>query len=180
MKIALYGASGVGKSHVANIFKEEFDFKELAFADPIYALAKKHFNMQEKDRKILVGIGEACRDLQYNVWVDKLHEARKELKDENVVVSDLRRFNEYYYLIAEGFIPIKIVTQEVFVSQGKNNTSDLLLQGHTKGELDDVPMITLENTTDQKGLKESVKLIVDQYDVLYEARFKGGQIKYDK
>ena len=180
MKIALYGASGVGKSHVAEIFKEKYNFKELAFADHIYKLAKKHFDMQEKDRKVLVGIGEAFRDIQYNIWVDKLHQDLMKIPGEDVVVSDLRRFNEYYYLISEGFIPIRVQSEEVFISRGKNNTQDLLSKGHTKGELDDVPMITLKNTTNKKALDESIKMIVDQYDVLYEARFKGGSIKYEE
>lgn len=180
MKIALYGASGIGKSHVANIFKESYNFKELSFAEPIYELAEKHFDMKEKDRRILVGIGESFRDVQYNIWVDKLHERMKDLSGENIVVSDLRRFNEYYYLIAEGFIPIRIISEEVFISRGKNNTQDLLSQGHTKGELDEVPMITLTNTTNKKILEESIKLVVEQYGSLYEARFKGGNIKYEE
>lgn len=185
MRIALYGGAGVGKDYIAEkIVYKTRKYKvvhRVSFAEAIYKLAKKHFNMTEKDRRIIVGLGESAREIYYNVWVDKLHEKIKDIgSNEGIIVTDLRRFNEYYYLISEGFLPIRIVTNEAFTPQGVNNEQELLLGGHTKGELDDVPMITITNTKDQLQLNKLIDYIIANYDDLYAHRLTGGNIKMEE
>ena len=104
--------AGAGKDTAAEYFVER-GYLQLSFADPIYEIARDLFNMKEKNRKLLQQIGEKMRDIDYDVWAKKAFstaERWNEIFNAPVVISDMRRDNEYQFGIEAGFIPFRIVT----------------------------------------------------------------------
>ncbi|MCK9576938.1 MAG: hypothetical protein M0R51_13625, partial [Clostridia bacterium] len=62
--IYLVGKAGSGKDTIADYLINQYSYKQLRFAKGVYNYAYKYFNMSpnEKDRKLLQGIGKCFRD----------------------------------------------------------------------------------------------------------------------
>lgn len=114
-KIALIGEAGSGKDFIAEMMIAYFDFKRYAFADPIKRIASEYFpelygDGSAKNRELLISIGESFRGIYADVWVDYMVEAMDRNNYERVVVTDVRRQNEYDALRAAGFVFVRIKT----------------------------------------------------------------------
>lgn len=110
MRIGILGKSGAGKDTFADYLVEEKNFRRLAFADPLYEIAKKYFGMREKDRGLLQDIGNAMRCVDENVFVNLLTRKVNSEYEKNIVVTDVRQKNEFEALKKLGFIFIYIDT----------------------------------------------------------------------
>lgn len=87
-----------------------------SFATGVKKCAVEYFNMENKDRDLLVNIGMGMRKIDKNVWVNYLHNNMQ--KDAKLceryklrhipIVDDLRFTNEYEYLKKNDFVIIKL------------------------------------------------------------------------
>lgn len=107
MKIAITGKMCSGKSSLANILLESNSrFKIYSFGQKVKDVAKDLFNMQEKDRTLLISIGTKMREIDPDVWINYV---LKQCKDQtHCIVDDLRYQNEYEALVKSGFKIIQL------------------------------------------------------------------------
>ena len=105
MKIAICGKMCSGKSTLARELQKIYPNCEImSFADKIKEIAKDLFDMRGKDRKLLQQIGSSMRIININVWTNYLLNKKKD----NIIIDDLRYFNEADALKNNGFIIIRI------------------------------------------------------------------------
>lgn len=97
MKIAIYGPMCSGKSTVASIIKElNPEYEIYSFGQKIKDIATELFNMEGKNRSLLINIADKMRDIDEDVWVKYI---MKQINDnEYCIIDDLRFQNELNYL----------------------------------------------------------------------------------
>lgn len=108
MRIAISGKFCSGKTTAANLICSLDDrFVKISFADPIYELAEEFFGMkrENKDRDLLIHIGQTFREKDPDVWVKALIRRSEQLVKDGkfVVVDDMRLQNEFDALYGSGF-----------------------------------------------------------------------------
>ena len=112
IKIALCGQLRSGKNLVANIMNEFAEFEEYAFAEGIWEVIELLFpeqnDKQNKPRKLLQGLGQGLRQIDPDVWVNRLMKRVQDSDLSNIIVTDLRQMNEYNALREAGFFIIRI------------------------------------------------------------------------
>lgn len=154
-KILICGnIAGCGKSTVARYLEEKYGFKELYFAEGIYEIAYKYFGMANKERKLLIDIGQKMREINPDIWVD--YTMHRSQQYEISCISDCRQENEYYQSVVNGFLPIRIVANRniainrIIKRDGKCDV-DLL---DSAGEIGTrhIPMIEINNDKDIEHL----------------------------
>ena len=102
IKIAISGKMCSGKTTLCNklkyILKEKNNknIKIFKFADLIYDIAKKGYNMKEKDRNLLIDIGDKLRSIDESVFTNYLINNVKQYDNDDdiefIVIDDLRFF----------------------------------------------------------------------------------------
>jgi len=100
MKIAITGKMGSGKSHLCNYIVSNFKFGKTSFAKKVKELAVELFDMQHKDRALLIDFATKMRSIDKNVWINAMLEESRLFH--NIVVDDLRLSNEYEILKKKG------------------------------------------------------------------------------
>ena len=108
MKIAIAGKICSGKSTLCKGIIKEFshiNFEKRSFADGVYELAYKLFDMKEKDRNLLQAIGTNMRKIDEDVWAKN---TVKNIEGKSIIIDDLRFPNEMKYLIDNDFFIIKL------------------------------------------------------------------------
>ena len=108
--IYLVGKAGSGKDTIADYLINQYGYKQLRFAKGVYNYAYKYFNMSpnEKDRKLLQGIGKCFRDeIDINYWLNMVGKQLAE-STQPCIVTDCRFLNEHVYLKERGAISIGI------------------------------------------------------------------------
>ena len=97
MKIAIYGPMCSGKSTIANIIQKKYpQYKIYSFGQKIKDIANELFNMEGKNRSLLINIADKMRDIDEDVWVKYI---MKQINDyEYCIIDDLRFQNEADYL----------------------------------------------------------------------------------
>lgn len=99
--------AGAGKDVARLYLEEKYGFKGFSFADKIYDIARDVFNMNQKNRALLINIGEKMREINPYVWINYTFNIANKYK--NVVISDMRKIEEYEAAIGNDFFPIRIV-----------------------------------------------------------------------
>ncbi len=113
MKIGILGKSGAGKDTLADFLVAEKGFKKIAFAEPLYKVAREYYGMQEKSRELLQDIGNAMRSVRKDVFVNLLIKKISEMQaqgEKNIVVTDIRQKNEFLALKNLGFVFVYVDT----------------------------------------------------------------------
>ena len=108
MKIGICGQMCSGKTTIANyIISQDDSYYITSFAKKLKEIAKDLFNMEHKDRKLLIDIGKKMRDIDENVWVNY---TIKECKGHNnIIIDDIRYSNEFNKLKEDGWFLIKLI-----------------------------------------------------------------------
>lgn len=110
-KIAVLGKCGAGKDTFSDYLVNTYNFKKIYFAEPLYEICEKYFEMKSKNRGLLQNVGNAMRSVNPKVFVNILENKIKELeKDYDIVVSDVRQLNEFQMLEDNGFTFVFIDT----------------------------------------------------------------------
>ena len=107
MKIAIYGPMCSGKSTIASIINEyDNRYKVYSFGQRIKDLAIELFDMEGKNRSLLITIADQMREIDKDVWVKYI---MKQVKNkDHCIIDDLRFQNELNYL--EGWKIICLTT----------------------------------------------------------------------
>lgn len=115
-RIAILGQMRAGKDTVAEILKEKQYFLELKFSDGISAIIRTYFPDAEqfgKPRQHYQHIGQSLRQLDEDVWINRLDSRLKALSSEHsIIVTDVRQGNEVRYLKEQGFTLIKVIADD--------------------------------------------------------------------
>ena len=97
MKIAIYGPMCSGKTKVANIIRElENRYEIYSFGGKIKELAVELFQMEGKDRSLLIHIADKMREIDEDVWAKYIINQTKD--KQFCLIDDLRFQNELNYL----------------------------------------------------------------------------------
>lgn len=159
--------SGAGKDTVADYICEKYDFEKLYFAEGVYEIAKKYFDMgKKKDRNLLQQIGMKMREIDELVWIKYvINKSIKILrKDKKILISDMRFFNEYDIMVSLGFIPIRVVCdrdiaiQRLITRDGVCDES--LLDNGSETETRNIDMEQLQNNGSLEDLYRQIDDLV--------------------
>ena len=118
IKLMLIGHQRAGKDTVAGYLYEQYGFTPFRLAQGIYEIAKNYFHMKEKDRQLLIDIGEKMREIDPLVWIKHtLNEVEAFIQDtqlltgsnpQGIVITDVRMKHEFEVLKDAGFIPVYV------------------------------------------------------------------------
>lgn len=172
MKIALCGKMRSGKDVFADILTETYGFKKFKFSSGIKAIIDAFLDNGElvKVREYYQHIGQGMRMLDENVWVDHTMKYLKDYLrvvdyDADIVISDLRQYNEYKRLREEGFIIIKVEADEDLRIERAVNKGDYFdkesLYHETELSVDDIPYdYVIQNNGTLEEFKKGVELLM--------------------
>lgn len=115
IKIALIGGARTGKDTVARYLCQQYGgFKRLAFGDALKDYLFQVFPdlpTEPKPRKEMIMFGQACREIDPQVWIKQLDIMSSMYKCVGVnrfVITDLRQENEVEYCKEKGYLIIKV------------------------------------------------------------------------
>ena len=164
LRIALVGGLRSGKTTVANYLSKNYGIKRVSFADKLKYEAERMFGSitslfdatAPKPRELYVRYGQAMRSIYPDVFIAHARNAiNYELSDvvrPGVVIDDLRQPNEYEWLVDNGFIIIRINTDEETRVQRASRVGET---------------VTDDNLTDE------TESHIDKYSVDYDVRNNG-------
>lgn len=167
-KIAINGRGGSGKDVLADYLVTKYGYKKIAFADPIYEIARKYFGMTTKDRELLQYIGQKFREIRSTIWVD--YAMKLSGCFDKVVISDLRQANEYSICLKNYFVPFRISADlEKRIDRIKKRDSIEpkleLLENESETGADDYKYIEIDNNGSFEDLYNSIdKIYNDRFD----------------
>ena len=153
------GRGGAGKDVLADYLVDNYGFKKITFADGIYDIAYRYFNMKVKDRKLLQLIGEKMREIDPLIWVNYAFKDAEQY--EKVVISDCRRANEFSFGLKNGYLPIRILADlDIRVKRLEDRDGfypDLsLLENESETGADGLQFINVDNNRNFNELYKQV------------------------
>ena len=176
MVIFLHGLKGSGKDTTAKILIDKFNFKKVAFADPIKIVLMKTFNLKTEEeydffkrndlfngfrivngRDVLRNIGMLMRsydDKQFINYVNKFINENK-----NAVVTDLRFDNELEYANS-----LDVKNDKKLLIKVKRDSIEQDNHISEKGFPDEVFEYVIENNGTLEELEEKVNKIINSLD----------------
>lgn len=107
MKIAICGKMCSGKTTLANYIMRTYSgYQKYAFANKVKELCIDLFDMQGKDRTLLINFANKMREIDPNVWINQV--IKKTRGKQNCIIDDVRYQNEVDALIKDGWIIIQL------------------------------------------------------------------------
>lgn len=169
IKLALIGNAGSGKDTFAGKITNKYKIKSIALADPIYEIAKDLFQMKNKDRELLINIGETLRKIDENVFIN--YALRKLEKYEAILITDVRTMREFKALAKERFKFILI--------QCEPEERYRRIELRDKLELKEEDIKKMESNKTEKEVRDITKYM-NEKDMEYETVYNGiGSIEKD-
>jgi hypothetical protein len=132
-----------GKSLVATYLVEHHGFTELCFAKKMKEVCAELFPhaKYDKDRWLLIQVGELLRELDANVWIRFVLQDIK--PDANIVISDVRLPKEYWALRRLNFAMVRMYvsrqSQLAYIAKAYPDMPLVLLDDYTETALDNYP-----------------------------------------
>jgi len=107
MKIAICGKMCAGKTTIANYIMRTFtNYQKYSFAQRVKELCVELFQMNGKDRPLLITFANKMRDIDPNVWINQI--LKQTTGKRNCIIDDVRYQNEVDALIKDGWIFIQL------------------------------------------------------------------------
>tara|TARA_B110000971_G_scaffold22711_1_gene20521 strand:+ start:748 stop:1269 length:522 start_codon:yes stop_codon:yes gene_type:complete len=107
MKIAICGKMCSGKSTLANYIMSSYPgYQKYSFAQKVKELCVELFDMEGKDRLLLINFANKMRDIDEKVWVN--HVLKQTESKEKCIIDDVRYQNEVDALIEDGWSFIQL------------------------------------------------------------------------
>ena len=107
MKIAICGKMCSGKSTLANYIMSSYPgYQKYSFAQKVKELCVELFDMEGKDRVLLINFANKMRDIDGKVWVN--HVLKQTESKEKCIIDDVRYQNEVDALIDDGWSFIQL------------------------------------------------------------------------
>tara|TARA_Y100000768_G_scaffold356360_1_gene310670 strand:+ start:1411 stop:1941 length:531 start_codon:yes stop_codon:yes gene_type:complete len=111
MKIAILGKMCSGKTTIATIIQEhDKDYNTFSFGGAVKKYAKEIFNMQGKNRSLLVNFANKMREIDPDVWVRPVIAESRLF--EKCIVDDVRYQNELDALVNDNWIIVQLRISE--------------------------------------------------------------------
>ena len=152
-KIAFCGKMASGKTTICEIIKEQYpSAKILNFAGPIKEIATNYFGMTEKNRELLIKIGQFGRSIDSDIWIKNM--LKESCKHDYVLCDDLRQYNEHKCLKREGWFLIRLDVSPELQKQR-------LINKYGEGEA--INHMAFSNDVSET---EAINLPDDQYDAI--------------
>lgn len=155
IKIALNNhIAGAGKDSIADYLVEKHGFKKYSLSEWIYSVAWNVYGIErgvKPPRKLLHHIGESLREYDKMVWLNKTMRLIEAEGHKKVVITDVRKGLEHFYLKECGFNNVKIVCdKDIAISRmaKRDGTVDtkLVLGSNLETELSAVSMQEIDNS----------------------------------
>ena len=157
---------------IATYLTKHYGFVELAFATKMKQVAEELFPRikYEKDRWLLIQVGERLRELDSDVWIKYLLPSIP--MDKDCVVSDVRFPKEYETLRRLGFTMVRMYVsrgeQEAMVRKMYPTMPMILLDDYSETALDYYPFdVTIDNDV-------SLEEVYEQADIMMK-ELRGGR-----
>ena len=117
MLVALVGKQGVGKTTLADKMSTQ-GFKKLSFATPMRDMFQHVFGHNKVDRGWMQSFGEASRQVNKDIWTDKMNELMESYLPANIVIDDVRYQSEMIntvipYIDRVGGIVVKLNADKI-------------------------------------------------------------------
>ena len=107
MKIAICGKMCSGKSTLANYIMSSYPgYQKYSFAQKVKELCVELFDMEGKDRLLLINFANKMREIDEKVWVN--HVLKQTESKEKCIIDDVRYQNEVDALIEDGWSFIQL------------------------------------------------------------------------
>ena len=107
MKIAICGKMCSGKSTLANYIISSYPgYQKYSFAGKVKELCSELFDMEGKNRELLINFANKMRDIDENVWVKQV--LKQTANKYNCIIDDVRYQNEVDALIEDGWSFIQL------------------------------------------------------------------------
>lgn len=165
MRMFLMGKQRSGKDTIAEYLYRYEGFQPYALAEGVYEIARKYFGMQNKDRALLIAIGEKMREIDPLVWV-KYTLSKIDPALDRVVITDVRMKHEYEYLVSHGWHPIGVeATKETrmrragYTHAHENDPTEPDLSKYTF-------LYTLENNGTIEELYDNIDTMLEYFEDL--------------
>lgn len=110
MKIAIHGPMCSGKTTISKIIKKyDSSYRVYSFGLKIKQIATELFNMEGKDRSLLINIANKMKEIDQDIWAKYVINQIEKDNSENCIIDDLRFQNEAEYL-NEDWLIISLTT----------------------------------------------------------------------
>ena len=160
--------AGAGKDTIADYLVEQHGFKKYSLSEWIYEVAWNVYGIErgvKPPRKLLHHIGESLRDYDKMVWLKLTMRNIESEGHEKVVITDVRKGLEHFYLKEHGFNNVKIVCEkEVAIKRmvERDGTVDtkLVLGSTLETELSSVDMEEIDNSGDWESTVEQIEFFL--------------------
>lgn len=168
MKIGICGKMCSGKTTIANlIYMIDNRYEKYSFASKIKELARELFNMNGKDRDLLINIGTKFREIDPDVWVN--HVLKKTKYKKHCIIDDVRFQNEVDLLIKNGWKIIQLNISEENQIQRLQKTYPNDYKEHLKNRdhiseqnnLKFCPILTINTDIDIQKIKHEIYLLLN-------------------
>lgn len=158
MRIAFLNC-GLQSQLATKYLVEEHGFKAFSIMQLLEDIKDQYFK-QINDENFLYMLKLSYEKLdKYLLIRDIINKANGTL---NIVISDISNITEYYSILMEDFVPVKIDTQEIYFDS----------------ILTTVPMLRISSEQNLNHFYENIDVLINNYDVLEQSKTKGGVIKY--
>jgi cytidylate kinase len=109
--VALSGQRASGKSSIAKILEEEYDFERFAFSDVLREIAVLSGPKFVNDRNFLAQLGDVLRRYDEDFIVNSMRKKLKSTKN-NVVIEDVRFPKEVDFCLERKVIMVSLVVEK--------------------------------------------------------------------
>lgn len=175
MRLLINGRACAGKDTIGDYIALIYGFKKISFAEYIYKIARELFGMKEKNRKLLIDIGDKMREIDPDVFVKYL--LRNIKNNEDYVISDCRRNNEYKLCTNAGFVPIRVTADlnlriDRAIKRDGHYPNIDLWEGHSETGADDFEYYEIENDGTIEELYNKIDKFMSQFKGMKERKDK--------
>ncbi|CUB09174.1 hypothetical protein BN2127_JRS1_00958 [Bacillus cereus] len=170
-KIALIGKMRSGKDTVGHYLQATKGFGKFAFGTGIKRVVEILYptlDLRMKPRKLYQDIGQKMREVDPLIWINYLDREVKRYSRSlavidlvpDVVITDVRQMNEAEFLKAQGYVLVKIETDEEIrlqrIKDSGDNYTEEDLNHETELAVDTLPydvLITNNGTVEELNLQ---------------------------
>lgn len=173
MKVAFVGKMRSGKDTAGAYLIRNHWVTKLAFGDEIRKVITTYFPhllQGNKPRKVFQKIGQLFREFDKDVWVKQFNHTYRRFQQAGTtdfIVTDVRQMNEVEYLKAQGFLIVKVETDEELRLERIKASGDLFamedLNHETELAVDTLPYdYLITNNTTLEDLYKQIDFILQE------------------
>lgn len=164
--IFLMGRQRSGKDTVADYLVTHHGFTKVALADELKELASYLFGMEKKDRGLLISFGTKMREIDPYVWINQMWrtiEFQWEIEGvDRFVIPDVRFPNEYDFLMAQGGIPVTVLSDTQTRSKRPGYDPEFEHDPTEEALIGFTPKYFIPNYGSRSLLRANIKLMLEE------------------